>query len=119
MEYSINSTSIVFSQFLNSSQISSTTQQTLLTQITNILTLIYYFLAAYYLPLTMILTVLNNFLCLVVFFCSKEFYEKTSKTSRIYYILLALADVAANYTYCLSFFPGDGIYTITNGKLAM
>ena len=118
MEPYSNATSF---QFLNTtiSQTSISSQQTLLIQITNVLTRIYYLLAAYYLPITMILTVLNNFICLIVFFFNKEFYEKTSKNSRIYYILIAFADIAANYTYCLSFFPGDGIYTMTNGKAAM
>lgn len=108
-------------QFLNTSilQTSISSQPTIVIQIINILTPIYYMLAAYYIPLTMIVTTLNNSLCLIVFVYDKDFYEKTSKNSRVYYIVLALSDIAANYSFGLTFFPGDGIYTITNGKFSM
>ena len=108
-------------KYLNTSipLISTSTQQTQIIQITNILTSIYYILAQYYLPVTMILTSVNNFICLLVFIRNKEFYEKTSKNSRVYYILIAIADIGANYSYCASVFIGDGLYTLTNGKVAM
>ena len=108
-------------QFLNTSipQVSISSQQTIIIQITNILSRIYYLLVEYYIPLTMILTFVNNSICLLVFFFNKEFYEKTSKNSRVYYILLAFADIAANYSYGLSILFGDGLYTLTNGKVAM
>lgn len=107
-------------QFLNTSipQVSISSQQTIIIQITNILSSIYTLLAEYYLPSTMILTLVNNSICLLVFIFNKEFYEKTSKNSRVYYILLALADIAANYSYGLSIL-GDGIYALTNGRVVM
>ena len=115
MEFNPNGSNTVTSfQFLNTSipQVLISSQQTIIIQILNSFSRIY-------VPLTMILAFVNNSVCLLVFFVNKEFYEKTSKNSRIYYILLAFADIAANYSYGLPTSLGDGLYTLTNGKVAM
>ena len=107
-------------QINSSSQVISTSiQQSLITSVINILTYIYIYECAYLSPLEVILGTIFCILCLVVFIFNNEFYLKTSKNSRLYYILLAMADLIAVYTIPVMYFLGDGINWITNGNIIL
>ena len=94
-------------------------QQSLITSVINILTYIYIYECAYLCPFEIILGTINCILCLIVFIFNNEFYIKTSKNSRLYYILLAVADFIAVYTIPVMYFLGDGINWITKGNLIL
>lgn len=76
-------------------------------------------MSGYFCPLQVLLTTINSIYCLIIFIFNKEFYSKTSKNSRLYYILLALADIIAIYTVPFAYFFGDGINTLTDGNFYM
>lgn len=94
-------------------------QQSLITSVTNVLTIIYTYMTSYLCPLEIILATINCSLCLIVFIFNKDFNSKTSKNSRLYYILLAISDLIAAYTVPIMYFLGDGIHGITNGNFYM
>ena len=107
-------------QINRSSLVTSTSiQQSLITSFINILTYIYIYECAYLSPLEIILGTINCILCLIVFIFNNAFYLKTSKNSRLYYILLAVADLIAVYTIPVMYFLGDGINWITKGNLIL
>ena len=70
------------------------------------LSLVYYPMASYYLPLTLVLGLLTNSLVLAVMFGSSAFRKRTSKTARLYYIAIAIADIGCAINAPLPWFLG-------------
>ena len=70
------------------------------------LSLVYFPMASYYLPLTLVLGLLTNSLVLAVMFGSSAFRERTSKTARLYYIAIAIADICCALDAPLPWFLG-------------
>ena len=60
--------------------------------------------AAYFVPTGVTLSAFNNICILVVCGFGKEFYQKTSKTARIYYIALACGQLFAGTFFFISEF---------------
>lgn len=93
--------------------------KSLIAQVTADLQLLYFPLLQYFLPVLLIVGTFNNIICIVVFIFNKEFYNKTSKTTRIYYLFIAIFDLIAIYAIPFPWFIGDGLYGLTNGAFSL
>ena len=73
-------------------------------QILQRLTEVHLVAAAYFIPIAVALVIFNNIFILLICGFGKEFYQKTSKTARIYYIALACGHLVAGTFFYLSDF---------------
>ena len=90
-------------------------QPSLLLQTINLLTTTYFILSAYVVPWEFLLGTANNLLCLLVFLFDRQFYDRTNRNARIYYIVLAVCDLGRLWFWCFVIFLGDGLSWITSG----
>lgn len=76
----------------------ATNTQSIYVRMIAVILQIYNVLAAYFLPLVILLATINNILCILVFTLSREFKTKTSRNARIYYIAFAAAGLCTQST---------------------
>lgn len=110
-----------FSKQYNSTAISKSIPlvSSILAQLTASLQSFYFPLTQYYLPVILLVGTFNNVMCIIVFVFNKEFYNKTSKTTRIYYLFIAIFDLIAIYAIPFPWFLGDGLNGLTNGAFSL
>ena len=61
-------------------------------------------ISAFFIPIAVILVILNNICIVIICGFGKEFYKTTSKTARIYYIALACGHLVAGTVFYYSEF---------------
>ena len=90
----------------SSSSTSTAPAATLVTTLLSWLSLVYFPMTSYYLPLTLVFGLLSNSLVLAVMLGSRAFRERTSKTARLYYIAISSADIGCVLAIPLPWFLG-------------
>lgn len=61
---------------------------------------------AYFLPITVFITIVNNILVLIIFFLSKDISKGLTPSIRVYYIATAIADIVVVLPVHFSYFIG-------------
>ena len=115
----MNSSNFSYQYNFSTALVIASPGKSLFAQWTASLQLLYYPLLQYFLPVLLAVGTFNNIICIVVFIFDKEFYNKTSKTTRIYYLFIAIFDLIAIYAIPFPWFIGDGLYGLTNGAFSL
>ena len=90
----------------SSSSTSTAPAQTFVSILLSWFSVVYYPMTSYYVPVTLVFGLLTNSLVLAVMFGSRAFRERTSKTARLYYIVIAIGDIGCVLGFPLILFLG-------------
>lgn len=61
---------------------------------------------AYFLPIAVFLTIVNNVLVITIFSCSREVTRRITPSIRVYYLATAIADIIVCIPIHLTYFVG-------------
>lgn len=64
------------------------------------------YIIAYFLPVAIIFSIINNLLVLVVFVLSKEVAKRITPSIRVYYIAMAISDISVCFPLQFTYFVG-------------